>query len=150
MKFPRLISLLFLFITLSACASLERSGELSADRIVELTAAQLLALQEAGDIILVDVRTPYEFADTRIAGALNAPLTHFDPSSIPRERRRETVFYCGSSRRSIEAAQAYADHWNIRVRHLSGGLKAWSETGFDTVANTPDDDPRSKTKDENS
>lgn len=110
---------------------------------VETIAAEDLdALLDTGDVIVVDVRTPYEYADGRIAGALNAPLTHFDPAAIPVEDDRETIFYCGTERRSAIAAEQMAEHWGMPVRHLAGGLAAWEEAGLEVVANSPDDDPR--------
>ena len=76
------------------------SADIASARVATVNAQQLATLIEAGEVVLIDVRTPYEFADSRIAGALNAPLTHFDPAAIPVDTTREVILYCGSSRRS--------------------------------------------------
>ncbi|MFN2098919.1 rhodanese-like domain-containing protein [Altererythrobacter sp. MF3-039] len=111
-------------------------------RVATITADQLAILLAAGEVVLIDVRTPYEFADSRIEGALNAPLTHFDPAAIPDDTTREVILYCGSSRRSGIAAEQLAQHSGTIVRHLEGGIREWTDAGFETVANDPSDDPR--------
>ena len=116
----------------------------AAPRVETVTPEQLHAMLEAGSVVLIDVRTPYEYADGRIAGALNAPLTHFDPAAIPMEQGRETILYCGSSHRSGIAATALAEYTGGTVRHMAGGIKAWIAAGLPTVKNDPSDDPRNK------
>lgn len=111
-------------------------------RVATLSAPQLKALVDAGQVVLIDVRTPYEFADGRIAGALNMPLTHFDAAAIPDDRSREIILYCGTSRRSQEAAEKLAAVRGGVVRHLAGGFGAWTAAGYASIANQPADDPR--------
>ncbi|WP_165362077.1 rhodanese-like domain-containing protein [Qipengyuania thermophila] len=111
-------------------------------RVVTLTATQLKALVDSGQVVLIDVRTPYEFADGRIAGALNMPLTHFDAAAVPVDRTREVILYCGTSRRSQQAAERLVALRGGVVRHLEGGFGAWTAAGYPTIANQPADDPR--------
>ena len=99
-----------------------------------ISAADLAAMLEAGEAVLVDVRTPEEFAELRLAGALNAPLSTFDPASMPIEDGRETILYCRSSRRSGQAAEMLSQHIGGTVRHLEGGIEAWQKAGLDTVS----------------
>nr|WP_137676743.1 rhodanese-like domain-containing protein [Parerythrobacter lutipelagi] len=120
------------------------SEAIASARVATINADQLAVLLAAGEVVLIDVRTPYEFADGRIAGALNAPLTHFDPASIPVDKTREVILYCGSSRRSGIAAEKLAEYRGTVVRHLAGGIGAWTSAGYDTFANSPEDDPRSR------
>ena len=98
-----------------------------------VSAAELRSLMEQGKVVLVDVRTPAEFGEARLHGALNAPLQTFDPAAIPMEAERETILYCRSSGRSGRAATMLAEHLGTRVRHMEGGILAWQEAGFDTV-----------------
>lgn len=131
---------LTLAVSLSGCspeaeaeaATSEAAAVLAA--VETISAADLAAMLEAGEAVLVDVRTPEEFAEARLAGALNAPLSTFDPASIPMEQARETILYCRSSRRSGEAAEMLAEHIGGTVRHLEGGIMAWEEAGLETLA----------------
>ena len=91
-----------------------------------IEAADLAALIEAGEAIVIDVRTPEEFAAGRLPGALNAPVETFDPAAIPMEDGRETILYCRSGKRSARAAEMLAKHTGARVRHLEGGIEAWT------------------------
>jgi rhodanese-related sulfurtransferase len=51
--------------------------------VVDLSPETVHAALEAGEILLVDVREPHEFDAVRIAGAVNLPLSTFDPSALP-------------------------------------------------------------------
>ena len=68
-------------------------------------------------MVLIDVRTPKEFAEARLHGALNAPLQTFDPATIPMEAGRETILYCRSSGRSGRAAKILAEHIDGKADH---------------------------------
>ena len=113
-------------------------GQADLAQVETITAAQLAAMVEAGEVVLVDVRTPGEFGEARLSGALNAPLSTFDPASIPMEESRETILYCRSSFRSGQAAEMLSKHINGKVRHLEGGIIAWQEAGLDTIAEPTD------------
>lgn len=122
---------------LAACAPLPPAESASAQTgaaVVTLPASELAALMASGDVVLIDVRTPAEFAEARLPGALNAPLGTFDPASIPIEAERETILYCGSSRRSGIAATQLSEYLGTTVRHLEGGIRAWTEAGFETIS----------------
>ena len=58
----------------------------------------------ANEIILIDVRTPQEFALERIDGALLAPMQAFKPEHMPDQQGKPIVFHCGSGVRSRKAA----------------------------------------------
>lgn len=104
-----------------------------------ISPAELSALMADGKVVLIDVRTPEEFAEARLAGALNAPLQTFEPASIPMEALvgdtgRETILYCRSSARSARAAALLSAQIKGKVRHLEGGIIAWQEAGLPVIA----------------
>ncbi|WP_379554050.1 rhodanese-like domain-containing protein [Qipengyuania sp. DGS5-3] len=105
----------------------------AAPTVETLTATELAALVDSGEVVLIDVRTPAEFAEQRLAGALNAPVQTFDAASIPRDETREVILYCRSSGRSERAAIMLADEWGGTVRHLEGGIIAWNDAGLPTI-----------------
>jgi rhodanese-related sulfurtransferase len=78
----------------------------------------------------VDVREPGEFAREHIAGAQSLPLSAFDLSHLPRDRK--IVLCCQSGARSTRAlAQLQAAGFND-VAHLDGGLAAWKSARLTT------------------
>ena len=80
-------------------------------------------------IILIDVRTPQEFALERIPGALLAPMQSFQPNHMPDQSRKPIVFHCGSGARSAKVAKQCLDTGTERIAHMDGGFAAWKESG---------------------
>lgn len=101
----------------------------SAGQVTTLAPAELADLVEAGTVRLIDVRTPEEFAEGSIPGAVNVPLDSFDPAAIVDEPGKETVLLCRSGRRSGVAAEQLAAERGEAVRHLDGGILAWVADG---------------------
>lgn len=96
--------------------------------------AQALKL---GEIILIDVREPMEFAGERIHGALLYPLSTFDAAFLPKDAARPIVLQCGSGKRSATAFEACA-RAGVPVRaHMRGGIGAWKAAGLPTVTIDP-------------
>lgn len=96
----------------------------------ELTAPELAALVEAGTALVVDVREVDEYAAGHIPGAINMPLSTFQPSKLPDPGARKLVLACLGGKRSgmaldkCGAAQAAVD------THLAGGFAAWQAAGL--------------------
>ena len=92
---------------------------------------------KAGEIVLIDVREPHEFAVGRIHGALLHPLSTFEPKAIPTDGARRIVFQCGSGMRSRKALDAFMAATGADVAHLAGGIGAWKKAGLPCVAVNP-------------
>ena len=83
---------------------------------------------------MIDVRETHEFEGEHIAGALNFPLSSFDPAALPEADDRYIVLSCAGGVRSVRAAEAcHAQGLDIE-HHLAGGLNAWKAVGFPTVS----------------
>ena len=61
------------------------------EHVTNATAEMVRAWWENGEILLVDVREPHEYAFERIHGALLYPMSTFDPKALPMEGRRLVV-----------------------------------------------------------
>ena len=101
----------------------------AAPAITTLPAAELADLVAAGEVRLIDVRSPQEFAEGHIPGAVNMPVESFDPAAVPQDVGVETVLYCRSGRRSAVAADLLAGATGQPVLHLDGGILAWEAAG---------------------
>ncbi len=79
--------------------------------------------------LLVDVRTPEEFASGHIAGAVNIPVDELAQrlSEVPQDK--PVVLYCRSGNRSGQAAQMLDQAGYTQIYDL-GGIVAWAEQGF--------------------
>lgn len=97
-----------------------------------------LAAQRAGEALIVDVREPAEFAAERVAGALNLPLSTFDPSSLLAVvDPTRVIFQCGSGMRSMKAVVACRLSGLPADRHLAGGIGAWKAAGLPVIRIDP-------------
>lgn len=100
--------------------------------VEDLTVEQVKAGLENGTILLVDVREPNELAAERIPGAIDFPLSTFDPSALPDPGAKRLVFSCRSGRRSVTASKAAQAEGLPYGAHMAGGILAWKAAGFDT------------------
>ena len=82
-----------------------------------------------GNCLVVDVRETHEFATGHIPGALNLPLSTFDPLELP--TGKAVVLVCQSGRRSLNALNQAQAAGRNDVRHYQGGFNGWRTLGGD-------------------
>lgn len=99
------------------------------------------AVWAAGDLV-IDVRTPEEYAGGHVAGALNVPLALL-PSAARDLPAGQVVTVCTSGGRSWRAAQTLARLGRTALS-VSGGTKAWRAAGH-PVATGPEPGARRPT-----
>lgn len=105
--------------------------------IENLEPAEVARRLAAGEILLVDVREPAEFAAERISGALLYPLSTFDAVRLPPDGPRQLVFHCGSGKRSLAAAERRLAAGATRAAHMRGGMLAWKAAGLPAITVDP-------------
>lgn len=105
--------------------------------IQNLSPEDVAAKLKAGEIVLIDVREPNEYAAERIHGALLFPLSTFDPSLLPEGGKRPVVFQCGSGMRSGKAVAACQAAGLSHDAHMAGGIMAWKAAGLPTISVDP-------------
>lgn len=95
-------------------------------KYLTLTAEEAKArLDEAEDVILLDVRTQEEFDGGHISGAICLPNEDITPDlPLPFAKESEILVYCRSGRRSAEAAEKLADMGFTNVADF-GGIIDW-------------------------
>lgn len=85
-----------------------------------------------GKVILLDVRTPAEFARGHLAGAVN--LDYYDPGFKAKLKAYVTgkpvLVYCAVGGRSAKAAQWLQELKAPKVLNLAGGYTAWTQAGL--------------------
>lgn len=113
------------------------SNSNAAGTIATLEAAEVAELFAAGKIVLIDVRTPVEYAFEHIRGALLSPLATFDTRHLPEQDKKPIVFHCGSGKRSKMVAEKCLAAGHKRVMHMAGGLAAWKTAGQAYIATNP-------------
>jgi rhodanese-related sulfurtransferase len=80
-------------------------------------------------MIILDVRTPEEFAAGHIPGAINIPYTHLPArlSELPDAGDKDIVLYCATGVRVERAVERMREQGYSRLLHLDGDMKSWQD-----------------------
>lgn len=117
----KILAALCLALLLAGCTSLDSAGytQVSSEK-----AAQLM--EDYDDEIVLDVRTPEEYAEAHIPGAINVPNEEIGEEPIAELPDKDQIIlvYCRSGNRSKEAAQKLADQGYTNVIEF-GGINDW-------------------------
>ena len=119
----RFIPFLFSFLLLAGCAAPVES-EASYQQV---SMDEAIAIMESeSDYIILDVRTPEEFADKHIPDAINIPNETIGTEDIPElpDKDQLILVYCRSGNRSKQASQKLADMGYTNVVEF-GGIIDW-------------------------
>lgn len=87
------------------------------------------------DTILLDVRTPSEFAAGHIAGAVNLDVESatFPQAAATLDPAKNYAIYCHSGNRSKVAMTAMGKAGFSHLFDLAGGISAWQSAGGQVV-----------------
>jgi rhodanese-related sulfurtransferase len=80
------------------------------------------------EIIILDVRTPAEFAQGAIKGAINSDVNdlNFKDKISSFDKEKSYLIYCRSGMRSVKACNIMAENGFTKMYNLLGGYQAWS------------------------
>jgi adenylyltransferase/sulfurtransferase len=92
----------------------------------EITPRELAARLPEADVLLVDVREPFELGICGLEGALHIPLRELPGRLGDLDPRREIVTLCHRGNRSLTARDILKGAGFGRVRSLQGGVDAWA------------------------
>lgn len=79
-------------------------------------------------LVLLDVRTPAEFAEGHLPGAINIPHTDLEArlAELEKSKGQDIVVYCRSGNRSEQALGVLRKAGFERLFHLKGDYLGWS------------------------
>jgi phage shock protein E len=80
-------------------------------------------------LFVLDVRTPQEYAEGHVPGAVNVPYDQLAARLAEVPKDKDVVLYCKSGRRAGIAADVLAANGYMRLSHLEGDMPAWIEKG---------------------
>jgi rhodanese-related sulfurtransferase len=120
-----------LVLTLAAAAPLV-AGSGFTD--VTVDQGRKLMQRRAGqaDFIILDVRTPEEFAEGHLLGAVNMNVMAADFAARlgALDREKTYLVYCRSGNRSTKAVQTMERLGFRSVSHMVEGILGWQKKGF--------------------
>ena len=113
---------------LTGCSSTSAS-------VSNLGAAEFLEKTTAQDVVLIDVRTPGEFAEGNIANALNIDVqsSSFDSQIAQLDPTKTYALYCRSGNRSGIAAEKMADAGFTSIYNATVGFTDLAAAGAPTA-----------------
>lgn len=93
------------------------------------------ALDEKQKVTILDVRTPQEYANAKIAGSINLPVDQVTQkvSSIIPDKQQTVYVYCLSGSRSVQAVAAMKRLGYSHVYDMQSGLLAWRVKKFPLI-----------------
>jgi len=129
----KVLSILVLAIAVSSAYYyyLQLQGSSQGDISVEQARS---LIETKPNLVIVDVRTPEEYATGYIEGAMNLCvecdaqllLDNLNPED-------EILLYCKTARRSADAMRILNENGYEKVYNMLGGIVAWKDAGYPTV-----------------
>jgi rhodanese-related sulfurtransferase len=125
-------------LTLTACsqATTDQPSRAGTEQATEQTSVNLTpqAFKQAVDkqeALLVDVRTPAEYASGHLAGSINVDWTSsgYEAEFAKLPKDKPLLLYCRSGGRSGQALE-YLQAKGYQVQHMEGGIGAWMNAGL--------------------
>ena len=133
------VAIIFANLTFSATTALAEetnnlnSGNISSKTniaVTDVSVAQAVDLINNKNALIIDVRTPEEFAESHLPEANNFPVDTLSQNieTIKKlQRDKPLLVYCRSGKRSARAAEKLKNLGVNSVHNLKGGIKAWSD-----------------------
>jgi rhodanese-related sulfurtransferase len=120
-------------LLLGAILGLALSG-VAGSPVADVTVEQARALleQPKADLAVLDVRTPQEFAEGHLRGAvnLNVMAANFEQQVAGLDRGKHYLIYCRTGNRSARAVQTMTRLGFTRISHMNEGIVAWQAKRF--------------------
>jgi rhodanese-related sulfurtransferase len=130
--------LLVLSISFVSCAQSTKSKtntiETREDVVVSLISPNEL-YSKLGDIQLIDVRTPEEYAKGHLKNSVNINFydTSFTEDMNKLDKSRELYIYCRSGGRSGKASRQLEKMGFTKVYDLQGGIINWDKNNLEVI-----------------
>ncbi|EDP71713.1 thioredoxin [Flavobacteriales bacterium ALC-1] len=95
-----------------------------------VTAEEMESILELEDVQLVDVRTPKEYDEIRIANSQNIDFQSptFDEDITKLDKSKPVILYCKSGRRSAKCAKKLKEAGFEKIYDLDGGISKWKHS----------------------
>ena len=113
-------------MVLACCITCANAAETNVTHINVAEAQKLIADKK---VVVLDIRTPEEFAAGHIAGAtnINFRAADFEKALTALDKKQTYVLHCASGNRSTQASPTFNKLGFSSVCHLDGGIKAWQK-----------------------
>ena len=122
---------LVLVVLLLAAACSSGSDTATIELVSPAQAAQVIDDDPAG-LVVLDIRTPEEFNEARLANSIN--IDYYDADFAEQldglDKNDPYVMYCRSGNRSSDAVKTMKELGFVEVYEIDGGIVNWYDSGF--------------------
>ncbi len=101
--------------------------------VQQVSVQQAKDLIAKGDVEVIDVREPNEWAGGHLPGARLVPLAQLRTDAKTALARDGLIFVCAAGIRSLVAARIAESSGLTRVFNLTGGTQSWAKAGFPLI-----------------
>ncbi|MHB8260821.1 MAG: rhodanese-like domain-containing protein [Bacteroidia bacterium] len=122
------LALLTLSISVASCQN-QQNGNASKQINITIPVDEFdKKLTETKDVQLVDVRTPEEYQEGHLKGAINYNLNadDFEGNLSKLDKNKPVMVYCLGGGRSSEAAKKMEEKGFVEVYNMKGGIMKWN------------------------
>ncbi len=143
-RFTSVFLMMLLAVVLAACggnqaaqtappaqqqAAVAESGALELP--VNVDAQTVDQLRGRDDVVVVDVREDWEYAEGHVPGAVLVPLGQIPDRMQDIPTDKTVLVVCRSGNRSNQATQYLREQGFDNVHNMTGGMNSWQQAGFD-------------------
>ena len=97
---------------------------------IGISSAEAKKLLAKGNIFLLDVRTPQEFSQARLSGAVLIPTGEFERRINEVPKNKPILVYCAVGSRSKSVADLLTQRGYKEIYHMTDGIVGWYRNGF--------------------
>ncbi len=118
-----------LLVAMSFCTSCMDS-KIDNTEVKLVTAEEMQSILELEDVQLVDVRTPKEYDEIRIANSQNIDFQSptFDDDITKLDKDKPVILYCKSGVRSAKCSKKLKEAGFEKIYELEGGISKWKHS----------------------
>jgi phage shock protein E len=131
MRFISAVLIFAVTVVLAACSTGPAPDGVQSTRLpADIDVAAAANLRGRGDVVMLDVRTPEEYAQGHIPGVTLIPLDQVGNRLAEIPKDKTIVVTCRSGNRSAQAAQLLRQKGYENVHNMLGGFAAWENAGY--------------------
>jgi rhodanese-related sulfurtransferase len=99
-----------------------------------ITPQTLKSWIDSGNVVIIDVREPFEHMESKIDSANLIPLKEVSLSKIKLQKEKKLVLHCKSGRRSVDACKKLlSENPKLEIYNLEGGIESWANCGMPVI-----------------
>ena len=135
-RFKTIILSIVILAIFSGCISDTKPSEKS--RYTDISVQQGKEMVDRGEVFILDVRTPEEYAAGHIKGSTLLAVQDIPEQElgeklkdIPKDRK--ILVYCRTGQRSARASKILIENGLKDVYNMQGGITDWTRAGYETT-----------------